>query len=73
MTLARLAVSPAGYEIQTSPDVLRLTVAQHGRVFELGFAGSWRAARKGKLIKRLLAKQFDPVIPRLRIRLSRTR
>jgi hypothetical protein len=73
MTLVGLTVSPAGYEIQTRHDSLGLTLSSHGRGFQLGFAGRWRAAAKGRLVKRLLAKQFEPFVPRPRIRLRRTR
>ncbi|MEO6331319.1 MAG: hypothetical protein ABIV11_02690 [Gemmatimonadaceae bacterium] len=71
MALARLAVSPAGYEIQTSKESLLLSVVRHGSVFQLGFHGSWRAGKKGRLIRNLIAKQFDPVIPRIRLRQTR--
>jgi hypothetical protein len=73
MTLVAHTVSPGGYEIRTRQDLLRLTLSSHGRAFQLGFAGNWRAVAKGKLVKRLLAKQFEPFIPRPRIRLRRTR
>lgn len=73
MTLVALAVSPDGYEIRTRDEALRLTLVSRGRVFELGFPGGWRAVAKGKLVKRLLAKQFEPFLPRPRIRLPRTR
>lgn len=73
MTLVALAVSPDGYVISTRQDLLRLILSNQGRTFQLGFAGNWRAGAKGKLVKRLLAKQFEPFIPRPRIRLRRTR
>lgn len=73
MTLVAHDVSPGGYEIRIRQHLLRLTLSAHGRTFQLGFAGDWRGAAKGKLVKRLLAKQFEPFIPRPRIRLRRTR
>ena len=73
MTLVAHTASPGGYEIRMRQDLLRLTLSSHGRAFQLGFAGNWRGGAKGKLIKRLLAKQFEPFIPRPRIRLRRTR
>jgi hypothetical protein len=39
--------------------------------FELRFAGPWRAHRKALLVRSLLAKQFEPLLPRIRIRLRR--
>lgn len=73
MTLVELAVSPDRYEIRTVDASLHLTISPPGRVVWLGFAQSWREVAKGKLIKRLLAKQFEPVVPRPRIRLRRIR
>lgn len=72
MALARLAPVPAGYEIQTATQRLVVFLTPRGPVFELGFRGPWGAG-KGKLIQKLIAKQFDPVIPRIRIRLRRAR
>ncbi|MGK2934438.1 MAG: hypothetical protein ACSLFE_04245 [Gemmatimonadaceae bacterium] len=73
MTLVALAVSPDGYEIRTRHESLRVTLTSRGRAFQLRFPGRWRAVAKGKLVKRLLAKQFEPFVPRPRIRLRRTR
>lgn len=73
MMLVAFAVAPDGYEIRTRHDSLRLTLSMQGRAFRLGFPGRWREAAKGKLVRRLLAKQFEPLVPRPRIRLRRAR
>lgn len=73
MTLARLTTAADGYEIDSSRGVLIVTVSRNGGVFALGFSGMGRAGKKGVLIRNLLAKQFDPIIPRIRIRLRRAR
>lgn len=73
MTLVAHAVLPGGYEIRTRQDLLRLTLSSHGRAFQLRFPGRWRAVAKGMLVKRLLGKQFEPFVPRPRIRLRRAR
>lgn len=73
MLLVGLAVAPEGYEVRTRHDSLRVAVSRQGRAFRLGFRGRWREAAKGKLVQRLLAKQFEPLVPRPRIRLRRTR
>lgn len=69
MALAELTISPAGYEIRTSRETLTLAVSPRGRAFELVFRGPWRDVRKAVLIRKLIAKQFEPLVPRLRIRL----
>lgn len=71
MTLVALAMSPDGYEIRTRQESLRIILVSRGRAFQLRFPGRWREAAKGNLVKRLLAKQFEPFVPRPRIRLRR--
>ncbi len=73
MTLVHLRVTSDGYEIQTGGAPLRVTVSHGGPVLQLTFPGAWRAARKGVLVRNLIAKQFQPMVPRLRIHLRRSR
>lgn len=70
MTLTELAVVPGGYELETAGRTLFLDLIERGSVYELIFRGAWKATKKGALLKRLIRKQFDPVVPRLRIRLK---
>ena len=72
MSLAELESSPGGYHIRTSKQELRIRVEPRRFATELTFRGPWRSP-KGMLIKKLIAKQFEPFIPRLRVRLKRTR
>jgi len=73
MTLARLTAAADRYEIDSSRGVLIVTVSRNAGFFALGFSGMAQAGKKGVLIRNLLAKQFDPIIPRIRIRLRRAR
>jgi hypothetical protein len=68
MALARLTIDPSGYEIRTSTLFLVVSLSRRGPAFEIGFRGPWREGKKGRLIRNLIAKQFEPVVPRLRIR-----
>lgn len=43
------------------------------RSFTLRFSGPWRSERKAMLLQRLVAKQYEPAIPRVKIRLGRAR
>lgn len=69
MALAGLTLLPGGYEVRTSVDTLSLVITRRGPAFELVFHGPWRSAKKGVLLAKLIRKQFEPVVPRLRIRL----
>ena len=72
MALARLTILPAGYEIRTATQCLSLFVSPRGFGFDVAFHGPWREGKKARLIENLIAKQFDPLVPRFRIRLRRT-
>jgi hypothetical protein len=69
MALAELTISPSGYEIRTSRETLTIELSPRGRALALVFRGPWRDVRKAVLIRKLIAKQFEPLVPRLRIRL----
>lgn len=71
MALAELTISPPGYEIRTARETLTLSVARRGPSFELVFRGPWRELKKAALIRKLIAKQFEPLVPRVRIELRR--
>lgn len=43
------------------------------RSFTLRFSGPWRSERKAMLLQGLVAKQYEPAIPRIKIRLGRAR
>ncbi len=73
MTLARLTAVADRYEIDSSRGVLIVSVSRNAGVIALGFSDMGQADKKGVLIRNLLAKQFDPIIPRIRIRLRRAR
>lgn len=73
MMLAQLTAVAEGYRVQTPRETLHIDVVAKARVFTVVFRGPWRGSRKAGLIRKLLRKQFEPVIPRLRIRLQRTR
>lgn len=73
MTLARLTVLPDGYEVHVGRDSFTLTLEPRRNAIALRFQGLGRAGKKGILIRKLLGKQFDPLIPRLRVRLRRVR
>lgn len=73
MSLARLTVVPGAYEIQTSRETFFLTVARRYRGFALDFRGAWSTTQRGALLKKLIGKQFEPIIPRLRITQRRRR
>lgn len=73
MTLARLTTLPDGYQIHVGRESFRVTLVPRGGGMALRFRGLERAGRKGLLIRKLLSKQFDPFVPRLKIRLRRVR
>ena len=73
MTLARLTSLPDGYRIHVGRDSFTVTLVPRGNAFALRFIGLGRAGKKGLLIRKLLSKQFDPFVPRLKIRLRRVR
>ena len=73
MTLARLTTLPDGYQIHVGRDSFLLTLARRGDGMALRFKGLARAGKKGLLIRKLLSKQFNPFVPRLKIRLRRVR
>ena len=73
MALARVTETAGGYELSTAKDVFAIVVARRGRGVDLRFRGRWSTAKKGILLRNLLAKQFEPVVPRLRIALKRRR
>jgi len=68
MALAGLTIQPRGYEIRTATQRLVVSVTRRGSAFEIGFRGPWREGKKGSLVRKLIAKQFEPLVPRLRIR-----
>ena len=73
MTLARLTTLPDGYRVHVGRDSFRLTLTRRGDGMALRFKELGRAGKKGHLIRKLLGKQFDPVIPRLRFKQRRIR
>jgi hypothetical protein len=73
MTLARLTILPDGYQVHVGRDSFTLTLTPRGDAIALRFQGLGRAGKKGILIRKLLAKQFEPLVPRFRIRLRRVR
>jgi hypothetical protein len=73
MALARLTSLPDGYQIHVGRESFALTLVQRGNAVGLRFKGLGQAGKKGILIRKLLSKQFDPVIPRLKIKLRRVR
>ena len=73
MALARLTSVPDGYQIHVGRDSFLLTLVRRGDGMALRFKGLERAGKKGILIRKLLAKQFTPIIPRLKIHLRRVR
>ena len=73
MMLVRLLVTSAGHEIQAGGASLIVSVSRRGPALQLTFRGPWGAGKKSMLIRNLFAKQFEPVIPRLRIHLRRSR
>jgi hypothetical protein len=73
MTLARLTTLADGYQVHVARDSFTLTLAPRGDTIALRFQSLARAGKKGILIRNLLRKQFNPVVPRLRIRLRRIR
>lgn len=73
MALARLTSLPDGYQIHVGRESFVLTLVPRGNSIALRFKGLGRAGKKGLLIRKLLGKQFDPVIPRLKIHLRRVR
>ena len=73
MALARVSETAGGYELSTAKDVFIVRVALRRRGVDLRFLGPWTTAKKGVLLRNLLAKQFEPIIPRLRITLRRRR
>lgn len=40
-----------------------------GSSFTIRFIGPWRAGRKATLLQQLIAKQYEPPVPRIRIRM----
>ncbi len=70
MALTGLVVVPDGYELKTASHTLPLDLIERGSVYELVFRGAWKATKKGALLKKLIRKQFEPLVPRLRIRLK---
>ncbi|MDQ3515334.1 MAG: hypothetical protein M3403_00970 [Gemmatimonadota bacterium] len=73
MMLVRLLVTSPGYEIYMGATALGVVVSRRGPALQLTFRGPWRAGKKNVLVRNLFAKQFEPIVPRLRIRLRRLR
>ncbi len=73
MALARLTSLPDGYQIHVGRETFSLILDSRGNAVALRFKGLGRAGKKGLLIRKLLSKQFDPVVPRLKIHLRRVR
>jgi hypothetical protein len=71
MALARLTSLPDGYQIHVGRESFALTLVPRGNALALRFKGLGRAGKKGLLIRKLLSKQFDPIIPRLKIHLRK--
>ena len=73
MTLVRLGVTSLGYKIDIDSTALGVVVSRRGPALQLTFPGAWRAGKKSTLVRNVIAKQFEPIVPRLRIRLRRSR
>lgn len=73
MALAHLTIDRGGYEIRTATQCLVVSLTRRGSAFEMRYRGPWSEGRKATLIRDLIAKQFDPVVPRLRIQTRRAR
>ena len=72
MTLTKLTILSDGYRVQVGDSfVLALVLRGNGMV--LRFEGLARAGKKGLLVRKVLRKQFNPIVPPLRIRLRRVR
>lgn len=74
MVLAVPTVTAEGVRVQLARTQLLIRIRSCGvRAFELRFDGPWRTHRKARLVRSVIAKQFEPPIPRIRIRLRRVR
>ena len=73
MALARLTSLPDGCRIHVGRESFSVTLVPRAGGVALRFHGLERAGKKGLLIRKLLSKQFDPFVPRPRIRLRRVR
>jgi len=68
--------SAEGGDIAVRPGAAPLVIIIRpfaSRSFTLRFSGPWRSERKAMLLQRLVAKQYEPAIPRIKIRLGRAR
>jgi hypothetical protein len=74
MVLATSNVTAEGVRVRLAQTDLSIHMRPLGTsAFELSFEGPWRAHRKAILLLSVIAKQFDPPLPRIRIRLRRVR
>jgi len=74
MVLAVPTVTAEGVHVRLARRTLTIRIRAAGRrCFELGFRGDWRAERKARLVRAVIAKQLEPLMPRVRIRLRRRR
>ena len=73
MALARLTSLPDGCEVHVGRESFMVTLVPRGGGVALRFRGLERAGKKGLLIRKLLSKQFDPFVLRLKIRLRPVR
>ena len=72
MVLAVPTVTAEAVHVQLARTVLTIRIRALGRrSFELDFSGDWRAERKARLTRAVVAKQLEPLLPRIRIRLRR--
>ena len=74
MVLAVPTVTAEGVRVQLARTLLEIGIRSFGRnTFQLVFAGDWRAERKARLVQSVVAKQLEPLLPRIRIRFRRQR
>jgi hypothetical protein len=72
MVRAWPAITPEGVRLQVADAELMIRIRARGSgAFQLRFDGPWRAQRKATLLRSVIAKQFEPPLPRIRIRLRR--